>query len=336
MISYKLRVLSGVRLEKIFKAIDKVHEKSGKNKLSVFFDMINCAVRYGAGYNDYLIFAFYDMDDEHRKTYVTRFINKKIISKFNDDKFSYVFDEKNVFNKRFKKYLRREYVDVKTLTFDQFKKFMQDKEIVFAKPNTGVSGKGIERLKKSDFESLESLYKYVKNPDKDFGVVEQELIQHEDLSRLYPLAINSLRIVTMVIDGKAYCCYVTSKMGNDGKFVDNLESRGLCCPVDIKTGKIYSVAHTSRLEVFEKHPYTGIKFDGYQLPYVKEAIDMCLEAAMEVDEIKFVGWDVCITKDGPAIIEGNDYPGYDFWQLPEHTPDKIGLLPYYKKLIPGL
>ena len=96
------------------------------------------------------------------------------------------------------------------------------------------------------------------------------------------------------------------------------------------------MAHTSKLVTYEKHPDTGIKFDGYQLPFIKEAMELCKEAAMEVDEIRFVGWDVCITKDGPAIIEGNDYPGYDFWQLPEHTPDKIGLLPYYKKLLPEL
>ena len=52
--------------------------------------------------------------------------------------------------------------------------------------------------------------------------------------------------------------------------------------------------------------------------------------------VRYIGWDVCITPDGPVLIEGNDYPGYDFWQLPEHTPDKIGLLPYYKKMVPEL
>ena len=45
---------------------------------------------------------------------------------------------------------------------------------------------------------------------------------------------------------------------------------------------------------------------------------------------------MCITPTGPVIIEGNDYPGYDFWQQPEHTPDRVGLWPYYKKVLPEL
>ena len=53
-------------------------------------------------------------------------------------------------------------------------------------------------------------------------------------------------------------------------------------------------------------------------------------------QVKYVGWDVFIGPDGPGIIEGNDYPGYDFWQLPEHTKDKIGLVPYYESLIKDL
>ena len=69
---------------------------------------------------------------------------------------------------------------------------------------------------------------------------------------------------------------------------------------------------------------------------MKEVKELVLKAAMVVPNVKYVGWDVAITPTGPVIIEGNDYPGYDFWQQPEHTPDKIGLLPYYKNLLPKL
>ena len=49
--------------------------------------------------------------------------------------------------------------------------------------------------------------------------------------------------------------------------------------------------------------------------------------------MRHVGWDVAITPDGPAIIEGNEYPGTDLCQLAPHYPEKTGLWPYYKKIL---
>ena len=40
-----------------------------------------------------------------------------------------------------------------------------------------------------------------------------------------------------------------------------------------------------------------------------------------------------MTPDGPAIIEGNDFPGTDLCQLVPFCPDKCGLWPYYKKIL---
>ena len=335
-IKYLFRILSGVRLKKLTNVIGRVQERCGKSKIFIFFDMLVCAVRYGAGYHDYLIFAFYNMNAKQRKTYVTRVSNKKINSLCNDPAYSYIFDKKNVFNKRFRDYLKRDFVDLAETDLDAFKTFMADKDIIFAKPNTAESGKGIERLKKEDFASLEEMFEYVKDPAKNFGVLEEQIIQHEDLARLYPCAVNTLRIVTLARNGEVFIPYAVCKMGNEGKFVDNMENSGLACPIDIETSCIRGVAHTSALINFDVHPYTGIKLVGYHLPYVHEALELCKKAALEVPQIGHVGWDVCITPDGPAIIEGNDFPGYDFYQLPEHTPEKIGLLPFYKEHIPEL
>ncbi len=332
---YVFRVLFGASFKKLFVVIDRVHEKSGQNKLYTFFDILNCAIRYGAGYYDYLIFAFYNMNAKQRDTYMTRMRNKRLIEKLNNFDFTYIFSHKNEFNKRFTKYLGRDFRDVAEIDLPDFLNFMTGKDVIFAKPNVGESGKGIQRLKVCDFASLEEMYAYVKDPVHNFGVIEEQIVQHPDLNVLYPLSINSYRIVTLVQDGVAHCVYATSKCGNEGKFVDNMENSGLACPIDQETGKIAGCAHTSALINYDVHPYTGVTLMGFQLPCVKEAVELAKAAAMEVKEIRYVGWDVCVTPNGPAIIEGNVYPGYDFWQLPEHTPDKIGLYPTYRKLVPG-
>ncbi len=333
---YICRVLRGTSFQKLNSVIDRVHEKSGQNRVYTFFDMINCAIRYGAGYYDYLIFGFWDKNHVQRDSMLTRIRNRRLNTMMNDEAYTDIFDKKNQFDKRFAAYLGREFRDVAELNFDDFQAFMADKDVVFAKPNVGESGKGIERLTKERFENLQQMYDYIVEPSHNFGVIEQELKQHPDLNKLYPNSINSYRIVTLLVDGVVHCAYAVSKCGNGGKYVDNMENDGLCCPIDQETGKICGCAHSSALINYDVHPFTGVKLEGFQLPYVHEAIELTKKAAMEVPQVRYLGWDVCITPNGPVIIEGNTYPGYDFWQLPEHTPDKMGLYPWLKKLIPEL
>lgn len=337
-LGYVGRVLSGVRLEELNKSLEKAKERSGRSKAGLFLDMLWCSVRYGAGYHDYVMFGFYDMNGKHRDTYVTRLRNKKMITLLNDPETAEIFDHKTLFNPRFKDYLGRGFLVVDGMTREQFGEFMNGKETVFAKPDVGESGKGIERLHRSDFKDLDGMYRYIK--ETGFGVIGEQIRQHEDMDRLYSGCVNTLRIVTLLTGEPGsytpHCVYAVVKTGAGGKFVDNLENGGLFCPVDRETGEITGVGHTSALTTLERHPDTGIQLIGYRIPFVKQAIELCKRAALEEPKMRFVGWDVAITPTGPVIVEGNDYPGYDFWQQPEHTPDRIGLWPYYKKMIPQL
>lgn len=337
-VKYVGRILSGVRFEELNKSLTKAKERSGKAKALLFFDMLWCAARYGAGYHDYVMFGFYEMDGKHRDTYVTRIRNKKLITLLNDPETAEIFDHKTKFNPRFRDYLGRDFLLVDDMTFEEFSEFLKDKDRIFAKPDVGESGKGIERLAKADFQSTEELYRYIKT--RNFGVVGEVIVQHEAMMKLYPNSVNTLRIVTLLTGSperrEAQCVYAVVKIGAGGKYVDNLENGGMFCPIDYETGKITGVGHTSALTTLTHHPETGVKLEGYTIPYVKEAIELCKKAAMEEPKMRFVGWDCAITPNGPVIVEGNDYPGYDFWQQPEHTPDHIGLWPYYLSQIPEL
>lgn len=332
---YMLRVFRQASVKRLMDVIDRCHEKSGKSRAFIFLDMLNCAVRYGAGFHDYLIFAYWDMNHAQRSTYITRIKNKKLNTICNNEEHDHMLSNKDEFYRNFREFLGREFLDLEECTKEEFVEFANRHDVYFAKPRDGECGHGIERLKREDFESVDALWDYLKAGD--FRTVEEELKQHEAMNTLYPLAINSLRIATLVDDNRIpHLLYAVCKMGNEGKFVDNMENSGLCCPLDPETGEIVGVAHTSALINYDTHPYTGVKLIGYKVPYVKEAIELCLKAALVVEDIRYVGWDCAITPSGPAIIEGNTYPGYDFWQLPEHTPDKIGLLPVIKQLVPEM
>ena len=41
--------------------------------------------------------------------------------------------------------------------------------------------------------------------------------------------------------------------------------------------------------------------------------------------LRYVGWDVAITPDGPVLVEGNDLPGYDMCQNHRFHDDGRGI-----------
>lgn len=331
---YIFKVLAHASFGKMKNVIKAVHKKSGKNSISIFFDMLWCAKRYGAGYYDYQIFAFYTLNKEQRKTFVTRLISKKFNTYMNDPEYDHLFNNKDEFNVLFKDYIGRGFLELEKATKDEVKDFVSTREYIFCKMKDLECGHGCERLKISDFADFEALYDYL--TDKKFCTIEDNIVQHPALSKLYSNAVNSLRIITIIDDNNVpHCVYLVQKMGCGGSIIDN---NCLFSPVDPETGVIKYPAHsgdTTKGIVYNEHPDTKIHIQGYQLPFIKEAVDMCLKAAMVVPQVRYVGWDVALTENGPVIIEGNNYCAHDFWQLPPHTPNKIGMLPTITKLVPS-
>lgn len=84
--------------------------------------------------------------------------------------------------------------------------------------------------------------------------------------------------------------------------------------MDIESGKLVGNGIDKKLNESEKS-ITGIKFDGFKIPYWKKIKEMVLKAALVNDKVNLVGWDVAISKNGPLIIEGNRGPGFDLVQI---------------------
>lgn len=335
MIKYKLKMIFGMRYKSFFETIDTVHKITKKPKTIIFFDIVHCAIKYGAGHNDYKIFEFYNMDSKSRDTYLTRIRNKKIIEHLNDKDYRDIIDDKSIFNEKFKKYLKRDVADIEKLSLEEFNEFINKNKTIFCKPYKGGSGRGIEKLSLSDFKNEEEMYNYIK--DKKIEVLEAVVKQHEEMAKVNPYCVNCMRLVTVVKENKEVeVVYGVVKFGCSKDYVDNMGFGAVSAPIDLETGIISADAQTCKGEVFEKHPVSNIKFKGFQIPLFKEAKEMVKEAALVVPQVRQIGWDICIGQDGPIIIEGNDWTDYMFWQLPAQTPNKIGLMPYYRKLLPEL
>ena len=157
--------------------------------------------------------------------------------------------------------------------------------------------------------------------------LEELLLQHPDVAAIYPHAINTVRAVTILQDGEPHLVCTYFRIGNGGRHVDNFNSGGMVVPVDEKTGTVLDKAIDKTKALYATHPMTGTPIKGFRFPDWDKAMDMVKQAATRVSQVGYVGWDVAVTPDGPEFVEGNTFCAHDFWQLPPHTPDKIGKLP---------
>ena len=73
---------------------------------------------------------------------------------------------------------------------------------------------------------------------KPAGIIEEIVVQNSAISQVYPLAINTVRVVT-INDGKSVTpVFAFWRIGNNGKFVDNLNSGGMAAILNIEDGSI--------------------------------------------------------------------------------------------------
>lgn len=122
----------------------------------------------------------------------------------------------------------------------------------------------------------------------------------------------------------------TLRIGN-GKYVDNFNNGGMVVPIEEDRGEIIYPALDKSGHLYDVHPLTGVPIKGFKIPLWDEVIALVERAGQVVPQVGVVGWDVCVTDNGPLLIEGNDYPGHDIYQLPPHRTNGIGVLPKFQK-----
>lgn len=309
-----------------------LHKKTGKSTAWLLKDMVQCALKYNAGYMDYKIAAMYNLNDAQRRTVITRGISNSIVRRMNDKAYWFNFDDKTTFNTLFADQVGRKWIKVdESLTADALADFLSDLPNVLYKPLEGSSGVGIVKFEKKDWEEdLPAFLKKVQGMGA--GLLEELLIQHPDMSRLCPTSVNTVRIATLLGDKQEGIVYAFLRIGN-GKVMDNVDQGGMAARVDLNSGKLLTVAADKAGNVFDRHPMTGTPIVGFTIPYFEEAKQMCLTAMHKVPQVRFVAWDVAITADGPRFIEGNSFPSHAVPQFAAHYPDGIGILPEFRKFI---
>lgn len=183
---------------------------------------------------------------------------------------------------------------------------------VIVKPVGGCGGAGVTRIGPGD--AL---------PAGGIHVVEAVLEQHPYAAAIYPGALNTIRVLVLRRDHEPpFIAAAAHRFGNSRTgAVDNLARGGISTLVDLETGTLSagrSIPGFHSGVQHDRHPDTGAAFEGVEVPRWNEVKALALELMLLVPGLQIAGWDVCVTRDGPRVIEGNGIPDPDVIQT--HRP----------------
>jgi hypothetical protein len=330
-------IIRGIRragFAKVWRAAKRVAKEHKRITLFVFTDMAWCVVRYGAGYVDYEIFEFGRIrGGRRRKTFVTQGNNERMVRELNEKTDYHLLVDKGESNRLFSDFIRRDWLDLRRASVEEFSAFAARHEYIIVKPADGMCGKGIEKIATQETNANDLFSRLT--ADKKF-VVEQCVEQHPDVAALYPHSVNTMRLVSIMDDsGEVHIVFRAMRLGAGGGVVDNFNSGGMFVLVG-EDGTISSDAINKETTIFTSHPDTGVRFVDTKIPFYTESVEMVRYAASKIPKLRYVGWDVAVTNDGPLLIEVNQHPGHDILQSKVYLRDNDkGVLPVFKKAING-
>lgn len=215
------------------------------------------------------------------------------------------------FNRTYNEFLGRKYWINRDTTIEDFEDFIGGQTELFCKPFNLTGGHGCYRYKVTD--DINEMYQYFINEPK--MLVEEIPVQHHLINEIYDKSINTIRVMAAIKDDKFVPFASWIKFGAHGSIVDGRAGGGCFAGVDVKTGIVDTPAIDYYNNRFEQHVDTGRQITGFQVPCWEEVLDLAERALRHVDGIDFVGWDICVTENGPIIIEGNSAPFFTDVQL---------------------
>ena len=313
----KLRLYRIVTVCKIppqyFKTALKIAREYNLSVVPIFLDMLLSLVKYGASDENYLQYHFWEHDNEYKNSFITWRRNMEIMYKFCTPESKELFLDKVAWNKRFAKYVKRDWIHCKEMSIEAVKSFLKKHEYVIVKRIDGACGVGVDKYKSADILIDKAFLSRLDGAD----VIIEETAVNVDLIRQFsPSSLNTFRFVTCIDrSGVPHIIATAFRMGNGKSHTDNIVTGGIACYVDSNTGVVVTDGLNVEGKFFKEHPYSKIAFKGFQIPKWEEAKKLVLELAMEVAEARFVGWDVVLTEKGFDILEGNIPPGEELTEL---------------------
>ena len=221
-----------------------------------------------------------------------------------------LLDNKTILYKRCPQVLGRECLYLEECTEEEKIAFIKRHPRFVGKRNYGRFAERFSCYDTSK-QSIEEILKSIQ--DNRQVLLEEYIVQHEEISKIYPNCVNTIRVHT-VTDGEQIRIFQKPKMrlGANGSIVDANGKKGGYRLILNLDGTVERAVWMSRFYYISpayKHKNTGVVFQEVRIPYLEEVISLVKEAASYFPELRYIGWDVAITPSGPVIVEGNYVSG---------------------------
>ena len=292
-----------------------VKQVYGISKWHQVLDMFRTTLKLGTAFHEYYYYGFYNKSMEQRSEYASMGFMYEYQKKNNPPQKRVMLSDKIKFFDAYKEFLGRMWINPLVATEMSVANFVKGKEKVVLKTSTGGGGRNGKIFEVQEYtpQGIRQLAK-----ELHFDILEEFVYQHENLQRLAPNSLNTIRFITQLTEkGTVEIIGASLRMGIY-KNTDNLSSGGIAAKINITNGKIESQGVSFDITVpdYELHPISNMKIEGFQIPYWNEVRELCIRAASKYQDNKSIGWDVAIKQDGPILIEGNHDWGARVWQMP--------------------
>lgn len=158
-------------------------------------------------------------------------------------------------------------------------------------------------------EVIESLLDDSKNANY---VLQEKIVAHEAFKKLYSKSINTLRVVTYMLDDQIKTAPIIMRIGKGGGVVDNAHAGGIFIGVDDE-GRLLKEAFTEYQQRYEVHPDTNIVFAGYQLPNIADIKQVAVQLHKQVPMLEYVSWDFTIDDNNKIVLIETNLHSQALW-----------------------
>lgn len=162
-------------------------------------------------------------------------------------------------------------------------------------------GKGCYLFYNPTYEEIDA---YLNEVDCDNLIFQEIVEQHEMTALLHPKSLNTIRIMTLLLEGEIKVLSAAFRMGVGESHVDNASKGGIYCKI-LSNGTLSDYAYDALGNRFDEHPDGGL-FSEIKFEFMDKVQALVMQAAQRFPHFRLIGWDIAIDKNSvPVIIEAN-------------------------------